>query len=62
MIGYMSVHLFAREQVIGEGRTVQVASVTLCGTVAARESEITFSTADVTCPRCLSLAADGASG
>ena len=55
MIGCMSVHLFAREQIIGDGRTVQVASVALCGDVAARESEITFSAADVTCPRCLRL-------
>lgn len=47
------VHLFAGERFIGEGRTLQLASIALCGAVVAREGDVSTAIESVSCRSCL---------
>lgn len=47
-----TVHLFMRERMAGEGRTLRVVSVSACGAISETELGFTTATAEVTCPVC----------
>lgn len=47
------VHLFAGERFTGEGRTLQLASVTLCGVLVKREGDVSTAIESVSCRACL---------
>ena len=47
------VHLFAGERFTGEGRTLQLASITLCGVLVRRESDVSTAIEAVSCRACL---------
>jgi hypothetical protein len=49
-----TVHLFMRERLAGEGRTLQVVSLAACGAIVGGELGITTSILEVTCPVCQS--------
>lgn len=48
----MTVHLYCKETFTGEGRTLRVSTVSLCGDILKRESEISTRLDEVTCPLC----------
>lgn len=47
------VHLFAGERFTGEGRTLQLASVALCGVLVKREGDVSTAIESVSCHACL---------
>ena len=47
-----TVHLFMRERMAGEGRTLRVVSVSACGAISETELGFTTAVAEVTCPVC----------
>jgi len=46
------VHLFCRETIIGEGRTLHIVTIAHCGAIVETESGVTTDRLEVTCPEC----------
>lgn len=47
------VHLFAGERFTGEGRTLQLSTIALCGVLVAREGDVSTAIEAVSCRACL---------